>query len=238
MFVSSKALVLHKTKYADSGIVVKVFTERYGTQTFIIKNAFSPKNRHLLPLFAPLSMIELQFDDRKLNQLMYLKEANCYNQYAHIPFDIVKSSLLMFYGELLYRLLYDYGADPQLFAFIEQRLLQLDVATTVRPDTHIDFMLRMSQILGFYPVPNYDQSHPVFSITQSAFVGNWVDEEQNLSPTASAVLFAMMNGTLPHAAPKPVRNELLRGMLRYYKHHNEHIGKIESVSILADILKS
>lgn len=238
MFVTSKAIVLHKTKYADSGIVVKVFTERYGTQTFIIKNAFSAKNKHLLPLFAPLSLLELQFDDRKLNQLMYLKEANCYNQYANIPFDIVKSSLLMFYGELLYRLLYDYGADQQLFAFIEERMRRLDVAATVRPDTHIDFMLRMSQILGFYPVPNYDQSHPVFSITQSAFVGNWVDEEQNLSPTASAVLFAMMNDTLPHAAPKSVRNELLQGMLRYYKHHNEHIGKIESVSILADILKS
>ena len=46
MFVSSKALVLHKTKYGDSGIVVKFFTEKYGTQTFIIKSAFSPKNRH------------------------------------------------------------------------------------------------------------------------------------------------------------------------------------------------
>ena len=48
MFVTSKAIVLHKTKYADSGIVVKMFTERYGTQTFIIKNAFSAKNKQLL----------------------------------------------------------------------------------------------------------------------------------------------------------------------------------------------
>ena len=143
----------------------------------------------------------------------------------------------MFYGELLYRLLYEYGEDRQLYSFIEQRMMQLDDTEKVRPDTHIDFMLKMSQILGFYPVPNYDLSHPIFSIVQSAFVREWVDGEQNLSPAASAALYAMMTDTLPLAASKPVRNELLKGMLRYYKRHNDHIGKIESVSILADILK-
>ena len=237
MFVSSKAFVLHKTKYADSGIVVKFFTEKYGTQTFIVKNAFSAKNRHLMPLLSPLSMVELQFDDRKLNQLMYLKELTCYRQYQNIPYDIIKSSLMMFYGELLYRLLYEYGEDSQLYAFIEQRMCQLDEVEKVRPDTHIDFMLQMSRILGFAPVSNFDNDHQIFSIPQSAFVHNWVDEEQNLSPTASKVLFAMMNDAVPQVAPKAIRNELLQGMLRYYKHHNEHIGKIESVSILADILK-
>ncbi len=236
MFVTTKATVLHKTKYADSGIIVKVFTEAYGTQTFIIKNAFSAKNKHLLPLLAPLSLLEIQFDDRKLNQLMYLKEVSCYRQYTHIPFDIVKSSLLMFYGELLYRLLYEYGEDRQLYAFIEHRMMQLDDTMDIRPDTHIDFMLKMSQILGFAPVSNFDNDHQIFSIPQSSFVRNWVDEEQNFSPVASKVLFNMINDTMPQPAPKVIRNELLHGMLRYFKHHNEHIGKIESVSILADIL--
>jgi DNA repair protein RecO (recombination protein O) len=237
MFVSSKAIVLHKTKYSDSGIVVKFFTEKYGTQTFIVKNAFSAKNRHLMPLLSPLSMVELQFDDRKLNQLMYLRELTCYQQYQNIPYDIIKSSLLMFYAELLYRLLYEYGEDRQLYAFVEEQMISLDEVEQVRPDTHIEFMIRMSRILGFAPVNNFDAEHQIFSIPQSSFVHNWMDAEQNLSPTASKVLFAMMNDTLPQPAPKAIRNELLQGMLRYFKHHNEHIGKIESVSILADILK-
>lgn len=237
MFVSSKALVLHKTKYSDSGVVVKVFTEKYGTQTFIVKNAFSPKNRHLQALLSPLSMLELHFDDRKLNQLIYLKEVTCYQQYRNIPYNIIKSSLLMFYGELLYRLLYDYGEDRQLYSFIEQQMSMLDESLQVRPDTHIDFMIRMSRILGFAPVPNFDDERQIFSIPQSSFVHDWMDEEQNFSPMASKVLFAMMSDAMPQPAPKAIRNELLYGMLRYFKHHNEHIGKIESVSILADILK-
>ena len=114
---------------------------------------------------------------------------------------------------------------------------QLDAAEKVRPDTHIDFMLQMSQILGFYPVANYDSTHTIFSILHSSFVSHWVDEEQSLSAEASRLLFAMMGESLPPVAPKAVRNELLQGMLRYYKRNNEHIGKIESVSILADILK-
>ena len=143
----------------------------------------------------------------------------------------------MFYGELLYRLLYEYGEDGQLYGFVEERMRQLDEMEQVRSDTHIDFMLQLSRILGFAPVSNFDNDHQIFSIPQSSFVHNWVDEEQNFSPMASKVLFNMINDAMPQPAPKAIRNELLQGMLRYFKHHNEHIGKIESVSILADILR-
>lgn len=237
MFVATRALVLHKTKYEDNGLVLKMFTEKFGTQTFIIKNAFSAKNKRLLSLFSPLSMLEVHFDDRKLNQMMYLREVLCYHQYQTIPFDMVKSSLLMFDCELLYRLLMEAGNDEHLFAFLDNYLKQLDAMESVRPDNHIDFMLKMSRVLGFEPAYNYDSAHPYFSIEHSSFVMNRIDEELVLSRESSEILFKMMNDDLPVPAAKTIRNELLSGMIRYYKRHNEQIRKIESVAILAEVLK-
>lgn len=238
MFVATRALVLHKTKYADNGMVVKLFTQKFGTQTFIIKNAYSVKNKRLLPLFSPLSMLEIQFDDRKINQLMYFKEVTCYYQYQDLPCDMVKSSLLLFYCELLYRLLYESGIDEQLYDFLENYLQQLDQSDGVRADAHILFMLRMSQILGFAPNDNRDQTHPYFSIEQSSFVMNRYDNDAVLSQEASEVLSQMISGTLSSPAVKTIRKELLSGMIRYYQRHNEQIRKIESVAILAEIMSN
>ena len=236
MFVATRALVLHKTKYADNGMVVKLFTRKFGTQTFIVKNAYSPKNKRLLPLFSPLSMLEIQFDDRKINQLMYFKEVTCYYQYQDLPYNMIKSSLLLFYTELLYRLLYDAGIDEQLYVFLENYLQDLDHSDGVRSDAHISFMLRMSHILGFAPNDNWDAQHPYFSIEQSSFVINRYDEETVLSQEASEVLSQMMSGTLPSPAVKPIRKELLSGMICYFQRHNEQIRKIESVAILTEMM--
>ncbi len=236
MFVATRALVLHKTKYADNGMVVKLFTQKFGTQTFIIKNAYSAKNKRLLPLFSPLSMLEIQFDDRKINQLMYFKEVTCYYQYQDLPYNMIKSSLLLFYTELLYRLLYDAGIDEQLYVFLENYLQDLDHSDGVRADAHISFMLQMSRILGFAPNDNWDAQHPFFSIEHSSFVINRYDEETVLSQEASEVLSQMMNGTLPSPAVKPIRKELLSGMIRYFQRHNEQIRKIESVAILTEMM--
>ena len=43
MFYSTKGIVLHKTKYSDSSLIVKIYTEAFGTLSFIVKNAYSKK---------------------------------------------------------------------------------------------------------------------------------------------------------------------------------------------------
>lgn len=238
MFVSTKALVLKKTPYDEKGVVLKLFTEQYGTQSFVMKNAYSSYNRRLLPLFSPLSLVEVQFDDRKLNQMMYIKEVSCYFHYQNIPYDIAKSSLLFFYCELLYRLLYDSNADAKLYTFIEQMLMTMDEEASVRSDSHLTFMLQLSQILGFAPINNYDEKQRYFSIQHSSFIDYRIDEEDTLSAESSRYLHQLMNEKQSEPIPRPTRNNLLQSMIQYFMQHNEQIKKIESVKILAELSES
>lgn len=235
MFVSSKAFVLKKTQFDEKGVVLKLFTEKYGTQSFVMRNAFSAANRRLLPLFSPLSLVEIQFDDRKLNQMMYIKEVICYFHYRNIPYDIAKSSLLFFYCELLYRLLYESAADQKLYDFVERELMALDDAEQVRPDSHLRFMMQLSRILGFAPIDNYNEKECYFSIQHSSFINYRIDEEDTLPAETSLILHRLMNGDLEKPASKSTRNQLLNSLIRFFMLHNEQIRKMESVKVLAEI---
>lgn len=238
MFVASKAILLHKTKYGDSGLILKMYTEKFGTQTFIVKGVASPKSRGKLALFSPLAMLELQFDDRKLNQLMYLKEVTCYHQYKVIPFDMVRSGVLMFYCELIYKLLYDAGADGRLYSFLEKELCDLDTDVELRPDCNLWFMLRLAEVLGFAPANNYSEKCCFFCPEQSSFQTIFMKDEDAFSEEASAVLSKMLTEEEVPVPSKKTRNELLQGLISYFKIHNTHIREIESVRILGEMMRS
>lgn len=235
MQITTKGIVLHKIRYSESSIIVKILTKDAGVQSFIIKNAFSKKKKNMLALVENLSMIEITFDDKK-QYLQYLKDVNLYRQYRIIPFDIVRKTLFSFYNELIYKLLREYQADEYLYGFIEKSLCELDKEEVVLADVHLHFMVHLSQVLGFLPSPNYSMQNRYFSIEESAFGSSFYENPLYLSAEASNYLWNIMQATPQSLPPKKIRQELLNGLIRYFEKHNEQIGKIESVEILTQIL--
>ena len=230
MNIRSRAIVLNKTKYSESSVIVKMFTREAGVQSFILKGVFSKKNK------GKLALLEITFDDHHEN-IKYLNDISLYHSYSLIPFDMVRRTLFIFYNEILYKVLKDASADPELFDFIERALLELDEEKTNLSDIHLRFLLRFSMILGFYPKDNFSDYNCHFFIEESAFIHDYFDYPDYLSREASAYLSDLMHekeiGELPQ---KIVRNELLYGLIRYFEKHNEQIHHIESVPILATLL--
>lgn len=239
MFIRTKGIVLHKTKYGDHSMIVKIYTEKVGTLSFIVKGAYSKKSKINQSLFGLLSILELNFDNHRPTQLHYLKEASIAYHYTSIPFDAAKSSILFFYNELLYKLLFNAGEDEALFHFIEQSLLQLDEPHCRIADVHIQFMIRLAQNLGFLPENNYTERTPYFSIEESCFTDFYVDNT-SLNPIESryfsqAIQAIMEDKELP-LADKPTRINVLRGLINYFEKHNEAVSNIQSINILCDVL--
>ena len=137
MFVSTEGIVLHRVKYSDTSLIVKIFTEKFGTQSFIIKNAFSKKNKLHHTFFSSLALLELTFDDHYLHQLGFLKDVSFVKIYDQIPLDPRRNSILFFYNELLYKLLYSSSEDPKLFRIVKNGMLKLDDPNSFQLDQHI-----------------------------------------------------------------------------------------------------
>lgn len=220
--VQTKGLVLHKTKFGDNGLIVKIFTEKYGTLSFFVKNSFSKKSKFPNALFTPLTFLEIHFQYKNNAQLFYFKEVTTYYNYHTIPFDVAKSSIFIFYNELIYKLLFDANSDEVLFNFIEEKLIALDKIDKLRPDIHLLFMFELSKILGF--APEKDIPYPSFVLSNEAM--SYLQQIVTYDHYSSQIILPI----------KSVRMEVLRWFIAYYQFYNEHIKTIESVEVLTSIL--
>lgn len=235
MNIHTKGIVLHKTKYSDTSVIARIYTRVAGVQSFMVKGALSKKGRCVNALLENLSMVEIDFEDRN-RDIQYLREITLYHPYSMIPFDMVRRSLLIFYNELIYKLLREYQTDEKIYDFIEKSILELDDEQTLLTDVHLHFMLRLSREMGFFPRDNFSEQNPFFSIEESCFVHDFFMSPHFLNADASHYLHQLMGGgRTEEMPPKQVRNDVLYGLLRYFESHNEQIRHIESVAILSQL---
>ncbi|MBO4231738.1 MAG: DNA repair protein RecO [Bacteroidales bacterium] len=247
MLVKTKGIVLNRRKYSDTSLIVKVFTRQCGVVSFIVKNAFSKNSRFSQAHFAPMNLLELTFHHKNNTSLQYIKELSFYRHYENIPFDLAKNTILLFYNELLYRLLFDYGADERLYDFIEHELIGLDSCEKLRPDAHIIFMATLARELGFLPDNNLSELTPYFAVDDGCFTSFPHSKEEGLDREASRylseILTTVSEGGTRHdnATPtKAVRNNVLDILVIYFERHNEQLHGLHSVEMfrkLAEILQ-
>lgn len=235
MLITSEAILLHSTKYSDTSLIVKFFTEKRGVQSFIIKGALSKKSPFRAALFSPLSIVEITFDDRHTQSLKFLKDINRQNVNNSTFYDPAQSAVLLFYNELLYKLLFDAGEDPTLFRFLKEEIQKVAQPNLNLTDLPIHFLLRLSVLLGITPQNNYSESHCYFSIVESQFQSHYVDENTEIPREESMYLSQLLNHK-EISVPRNTRNRLLHYLIEYYKMHHEQIHNITSAEILASIL--
>jgi len=144
-----KGILLKKTKFSETGIVLNVFTEKYGYRSFMVKSANSKKNGIHLSGLAPLSILEITAHISEKDKLQFIQQLTLNFPYHHILFDLKKTSILMFLNEVLLKLLIHKAEDEVLFRFIESQLKQLENTLEIAPDFHIEFIIALSKTLGF-----------------------------------------------------------------------------------------
>jgi DNA repair protein RecO (recombination protein O) len=237
MIVSTRGIVLQTVKYSDNSLVTKIFTSKNGVASFIIKNAFSKKSKQPAFCFAPLTILDIVYNDSYTEKLTFLKEVSIAHPFHAIPLDIRKNTLLLFFQELLMKLLYHANApDEELFDFIIAHLLELETTPNIAPDFHIVFLVQLIQQLGYTPELSFSLQTPYFSIEDSNFGNVFAEIPYFLSKEASFYLYSILKkqkSILPH---KKIRTELLNGMILYLMKYHKQIKEIESVAILSEVL--
>ena len=236
MYTSTQGIVLQTTKYSDNSLVVKIFTRKNGVVSFIIKNAFSKKSKQPAVYFSPLTILDLIYNETYNEKLTFLKEVTIAHPFHAIRSDIKKNSILLFYQELIMKLLYHANApDEPLFDFMKEHLLKLENIPELPPDFHIVFLVQLIQQLGYKPELNFSLQTPYFSIEDSNFGTSFLEIPFYLSKEASFYLFTILKNQNHTVPDKKIRMELLNGMILYLMQNNKQIKEIESVAILSEL---
>ncbi len=235
MLVKTRGIVLNHIKYRESSIIAKVYTEQLGVQSYIINGVRKKGNGSRIALFQPFSLLEMVVYTSPKGGLTRISEYKIAYPFVSIPFDIRKSSMLLFLSEMVTRTVKEEEENTPLFTFLYEAIIVFDQQEEHFENFHLLFLLQLSKYLGFGPGTGAE------IVEQVAFSAN--TQAQTSAPPVLALqaheaYFDQLLGLLPEVQiPNgKVRRELLSILIRYYQLHVERLGEIKSLAILSEVL--
>ena len=241
MYSSTRGIVFRQTKFSDTSLVVRILTEEYGLRSYLVKGARSHKAKLKASLFQPLTLLELVVPEKGKGELHHIKEARVEYAFQHIPGDILKSSVLLFMNELLYKSIQEEATNKELFAYVHGQLLLLDSTEKVTGSFPLLFSIHLSKFLGFFP-----QGDPKmgvgFDLQEGRFTRTGQLFSEYMIAGESCDWFARLIDLNPQdhlsfVVPPSIRAVLMDKILQYYTLHLPISGEFKSHLVLHEVLK-
>src|SRR3712207_6955122 len=92
MLVKTRAIVVGTVKYGDRKVIVDMFTEARGRLSFIASVSSSPQGRLRKLYLQPLTLLDLEFDDRANHRLLTIRELHPFAPYVSMQTHIDRKS--------------------------------------------------------------------------------------------------------------------------------------------------
>jgi DNA repair protein RecO (recombination protein O) len=221
MLHKTKGIVFRFTKYGETSIIVTLFTEVFGLQSYIVNGVRSKSGKNKIALFQPLTLLELIVYHREHANINRIKEVKCFHPYQSIPFDIKKSSLMMFINEVINKAVKEESHASDLCNFLIQSFITLDQMTERSENFHLQFLFKLSRFLGF-----------------GAYHVNDVLGVRMTSTENEKLIARLLTSDYTQyiEIENQQRREILDLILKFYADHLDNIGEMKSVSILREIL--
>ena len=239
MVEKTSAIVLHQLKYTETGIVVQVYTRKFGRLSFLVKGMRNKKAGKHNVHFQPLSILDLVIYYKESRGMQILKEFSV----SYLPLDIQsnvkKSCIAIFLGEVLTSVLKEESPHEELFDYLNDSIIYFDESRDSYLNFHIAFLTGLSAFLGFEPGKRVNPENVFFDMMNGKFVqlppvhGNYAAADISdilakfLSTSWDAIDEVMLSGSK--------RNEVLETLLKYYSLHLPGLKKINSLEILKEV---
>jgi len=243
MLYKTQGIVLKQIKYSETSIIVTIYTQIFGRQSYMVKGIRNKNSKIKPALLQALTILDLEANHLPKRDLQNLKEANLAVPFYGITSDIYKNTISQFLAEVLYKVLREEEENAPLFEFLVTNIKQLDEATTGISDFHIHFLVHLTKHLGFFFNSNYEEN-AYFDLKEGCFtlslpahtfyldkeftpyLNHFIDQDaNNMGET-----MLMMNSF--------IRNTLIEKLLDYYQLHMEGVGTIKSFAVLQELFRN
>src|ERR1700760_4460866 len=183
MIHKTKGIVLRTVKYGETSVVVTIYTELFGIQSYLVNGvrSSSKKGPGKANLFQPAAILDLVVYHNELKNLQRIREFKWGVLYQHIFFDVLKNSVALFMVELLQKCLKQPEPNPELFYFIEDSFLHLDACEgRVLANFSLFFTLHLAGFFGFRIQDIYSERNPILDLREGQFVAEMPHHQQIL----------------------------------------------------------
>jgi DNA repair protein RecO (recombination protein O) len=240
----TKGIVLRAVKYGETSLIVTIFTELFGLQSYLVNGVrtSSKKGSGKANLFQPTAILDMVVYNNELKHLNRIKEFKWSYLYQHIFSDVPKNAVALFMIELLTKCLKQPEANPELFEFCEDAFIHLDESTgSVMANFPLFFALHLPVFFGFRISDEYSNKNSIVDLQEGMFVPERPDHFHFLEGKQAEVTSELLKMMQPEELEQlklnhDFRRQLLFAYETYYALHIQDFGTMKTLPVLKEVL--
>jgi DNA repair protein RecO (recombination protein O) len=240
MLHKTRGIVFKTTNYAESSVIVQVYTEKFGIQSYMVNGVKKPRAKISRNMLQPLHLLDMVVYHKAAGNIQRIAELKNTPPLQTIAYDVVKTSIVMFLNEVLYKSVKHQDPDENLFGFIFYAIEWLDHAKEGLANFHMLFLLKLTRYMGFYPEVNQDINADFFDMKEGVFKRYKPEHALYLSPPHTQNFNKLLQYSFENMhqlkLAKDERRYLIAKLLEYYSLHIENFGYVHSHEILEEVL--
>jgi DNA repair protein RecO (recombination protein O) len=241
----TRGIVLRAVKYGETSLIVTVFTELFGVQSYMVNGVRTSAKRSMgkSQFFQPAALLDLVVYHNELKHLNRIREFQWHTIYDKLFSDVPRNTVALFMVELLNKCLKQPEANPELFYFVEDVMKELDKSNdAVMANLPLFFALHLSHFFGFRIDDNYSEANPILDLQEGCFVSKAPHHPYFLEDKAafvcSQLLKVMQVSELEDIKMNAMfRRALIQQLEHFYAIHIPEFGTLKTLPILRAILE-
>lgn len=235
MLISTRGIILTKTKFGESSIICKVFTQQLGVKSYIAKGVRKKRASLNYNLFVALYRVEIVAYNKEGKDLNILKELslNSLNQPVNYQ-DPRKSAIAMFFAEVFSSALSHDEPDEDLFSFISSISEEIEEIDKNFAAFVVYKLWRLTRYLGLMPALPTLKSNCFFHLNSGEFMGS-VSTEYPINNNESLEIIELLS--IIDVPSKKLTNNALEIALDYLKYHISFFKPPKSLEVLKSVFK-
>ena len=151
MLTKLHGIVLQCIRHNDSTDIVSLYTEQRGRVALLVRMGSSRSARLRRVRLSPLAIVATEVNFRESRELQFSGEIASPYPWRNLYFDPMKSSMTIFIGEFLNRLLRESDSDPAMWRFLVNAIHSLDTLQRGMANYHLAFLIRLLHFCGIEP---------------------------------------------------------------------------------------
>ncbi|RYG19528.1 MAG: DNA repair protein RecO, partial [Chitinophagaceae bacterium] len=223
MLHKTRGIVLRTTTYSESSVVVQVFTEKFGIQSYLINGVKKPKAKIPMNVLQPLHLLDMVVYHKQNTQIQRVTEARPMPMFKSIPYNVIKNTIVQFLNEVLYKSIRQQHVDEQLFEYLYSAISWFDETEELCVNFHLSFLMKLTRFLGFAPQAQVRVDQKYFDLQEGNFTSlapmhpYFASSEEGNSMMMLLITTFEKNNTIKF--DNVYRRLLLDKILIYYKLH-------------------
>ena len=244
MIHKTKGIVLRAVKYGETSLVLTVFTELFGMQSYMVNGVRtqSKKGGSKAVFFQPAAILDLVVYHNEYKNLQRIKEYKWAHLHQHIFSDVRKNSVAVFMIELLTKCLKQPEANAELFYFAEDALIHLDKSSdTVAANFPLFFALHLAVFFGFRIFDEYSEERHYLDLEEGLFTSMQPKHPNYLDEKAAEVTSYLLKVQQPSELEELKLNQEFRRFLlssyeAYYRFQISDFGSLKTLPVLREMM--